>query len=98
MIKNKHLSKSIADVAWSTFRQCLVFKAEEAGRSVIAINPRNTSQLCLCGEMVKKTLAVRIHKCPKCGLIMDRDTLAAKNILRFGQNLQSLSSSIDGFG
>ena len=97
MVQNKHLSKSISDVSWGLFRQKLEFKAEEAGRLVLAINPRNTSQICLCDMMVPKTLAVRVHKCPSCGLEMDRDTLAAKNILRFGQNLQSLSSSIDGF-
>ena len=88
MVQNKHLSKSISDVSWGLFRQKLEFKAEEAGRLVISINPRNTSQMCLCEEMVPKTLAVRVHKCPNCGLVMDRDTLAAKNILRFGQNRQ----------
>lgn len=95
MVKNKHLSKSISDASWGLFREKLEFKAEEAGRIVIAVNPRDTSQLCLCGEMVKKSLAVRIHKCLSCGLIMDRDTLAAKNILRFGQNHRVLTRSID---
>ena len=47
-----------------------------------------------CGEIVKKSLAVRIHKCPACGLVIDRDILAAKNILRFGQNLQALTKPI----
>lgn len=91
MVKNKHLSKSISDVSWNMFRQWLTFKAEEAGREVIAINPKDTSQTCLCGEMVKKSLAVRVHRCHVCGLVMDRDTLAAKNILRFGQNHRVLT-------
>ena len=91
MVQNSHLSKSISDVSWGLFRQRLEFKAEEAGRLVIAVDPRNTSQLCLCDEMVKKSLAVRVHKCPSCGLIMDRDVLAAKNILRFGQNHRTLT-------
>lgn len=94
MVQNKYLAKSINDASWNMFRQWLTFKAEEAGRKVIAINPKNTSQTCLCGEIVKKTLAVRVHKCPSCGLVMDRDTLAAKNILRFGQNLQALTRPI----
>ena len=97
MVQNKHLSKSISDVSWGLFRQKLEFKAEEAGRLVISINPRNTSQICLCDEMVPKTLAIRVHKCPSCGLEMDRDTLAAKNILRFGrfgQNHQALTRPI----
>ncbi len=94
MVQNKYLAKSINDASWNMFRQWLTFKAEDAGRKVIAINPKNTSQICLCGEIVKKSLAVRIHKCPACGLVIDRDILAAKNILRFGQNLQALTKPI----
>lgn len=94
MVKNKYLSKSISDASWNMFRQWLTFKAEEAGRKVIAVNPKNTSQICLCGETVKKSLAVRVHKCSVCGLVIDRDTLAAKNVLRFGQNRQVLTRHI----
>lgn len=94
MGKNKYLSKSISDASWNMFRQWLTFKAEEAGRKVIAINPKNTSQTCLCGEIIKKSLAVRVHRCSVCGLEMDRDTLAAKNIMRFGQNRQALTKPI----
>ena len=97
MVKNKHLSKSIADVSWGQFFNRLNAAAGEARRAVVRVNPRNTSQICLCGEMVKKTLAVRVHKCPSCGLEIDRDTLAAKNILRFGQNLQASSRSLEWF-
>jgi putative transposase len=94
MVKNKHLSKSIVDASWSQFTQRLSVKAAEAGRSVVKVNPRNTSQICLCGEVVKKSLAVRVHRCPVCGLEMDRDTLAAKNLLRFGQNRQVQTSPL----
>jgi putative transposase len=94
MVQNKYLAKSINDASWNMVRQWLTFKAEDAGRNVIAINPKNTSQICLCGEIVKKSLAVRIHECPACGLVIDRDILAAKNILRFGQNLQALTKPI----
>jgi len=97
MIKNKHLSKSISDVAWAQFTSRLVVAAEEAKRRVVAVNPKNTSQICLCGEMVKKTLAVRVHKCPACGLEMDRDLLAAKNVLRFGQNRQAIRQPIGAY-
>jgi putative transposase len=33
---------------------------------------------------VKKKLSERIHNCPNCGLSIDRDLNAAKNILRIG--------------
>lgn len=81
MVKNRHLSKSISDAGWSTFFELLTWKAEEAARKVIRVNPRGTSQKCSgCGEVVPKSLAVRIHHCKHCGLILDRDRNAALNI------------------
>ena len=76
------LAKSVNDAAWAKFRFHLAAKAESAGRRVIAVNPRNTTQECsTCGAIVKKTLAQRVHSCDKCGLILDRDHNAALNIL-----------------
>ena len=87
MVKNHHLAKSISDAAWAKFTEYLYYKAESAGKKVVFINPRNTSQICSgCGETVKKSLSVRMHKCPSCGLILDRDINAAINILRLGTN------------
>jgi len=86
MLKNKHLSKSIADASWSKFFDMLTYKAEEAGREVVKVRPHGTSQLCsFCGAKVPKTLAVRVHRCSVCGLVMDRDHNAALNILNCGQ-------------
>ncbi len=94
MVKNRHLSKSIADSGWSTFFELLSYKAAEAGREVIKVNPRNTSQNCSgCGMKVPKTLATRMHKCPYCNLSLDRDINAARNIAAIGsgQALQALT-------
>ncbi|MFY9546247.1 MAG: transposase, partial [Candidatus Methanoculleus thermohydrogenotrophicum] len=89
MQKNHCLAKSIADVAWNQFITITENKAEEAGSRVILVNPRNTSQRCSrCGMIVKKTLSDRVHTCPHCGLMMDRDQNAAINSMRLG--LQSL--------
>ncbi|MDR9817050.1 MAG: RNA-guided endonuclease TnpB family protein [Candidatus Methanoculleus thermohydrogenotrophicum] len=89
MQKNHCLAKSIADVAWNLFITITENKAEEAGSRAILVNPRNTSQMCSrCGMIVKKTLSDRVHTCPHCGLMMDRDQNAAINIMRLG--LQSL--------
>lgn len=85
MVKNHHLAKSISDASWSKFVDYASYKAESAGKQVILVNPRNTSQICSgCGQSVKKSLSVRVHKCPYCGLILDRDINAAINILRRG--------------
>jgi putative transposase len=37
-----------------------------------------------CGEIVPKTLSVRVHTCPQCGLVLDRDENAALNMLQRG--------------
>jgi len=60
----------------------LEYKAESAGIPVIAVKPANTSQACSgCGSIVPKDLSVRIHECPHCGIVLDRDVNAARNIL-----------------
>ena len=88
MVKNRKLAKSISDAGWGRFIGMVAYKAESAGGQVIYVNPRNTTQNCSqCGEHVKKTLSDRIHECPSCGLVMDRDLNASKNILKIGQGL-----------
>ncbi len=82
------LNKSMRDVAWFQFFAILKAKAEEAGREIIEVPAKNTSQKCSgCGQIVPKDLAVRIHQC-SCGLTLDRDHNAALNILRAGQALR----------
>jgi putative transposase len=89
MGKSRGMRKSIMDVAWTQFISMTVSKAAEAGRTVILIDPRNTSKTCSrCGELVQKRLSERTHTCPHCGLVMDRDVNAALNILQRG--LQTL--------
>lgn len=83
MVKNHHLAKSISDAGWNQLVQYTTYKAESAGRKVVQVNPHNTSQLCSnCGTIVKKELKVRIHNCPHCGFVTDRDVNAAINILQ----------------
>jgi putative transposase len=89
MLKNHHLAKSISDAGWSQFLSILSFKAAYAGRTVIAVNPAFTSQVCSgCGVLVQKGLSVRWHRCPDCGMSLHRDHNAAKNIERLGQSLR----------
>jgi putative transposase len=89
MLKNHCLAKSIADAAWNQFATYTRYKAEDAGRTYIEIDPRGTSQRCSrCGAVVKKSLSIRVHQCPQCGLEIDRDLNAAYNILRLGLQSQ----------
>ncbi len=82
---NRVVNRSIADVAWGQFVQFTTYKAESAGRVVLLVNPRGTTQQCSgCGQIVPKDLSVRVHDCPHCGLKLDRDLNAALNILARG--------------
>jgi putative transposase len=90
--KKPYMAKSVLDASWNRFRTYVTYKAESAGRKVVMVNPAYTSQMCSsCGSIVKKDLSVRVHNCLKCGLVMDRDLNAAKNILRLG--LQSVAKA-----
>jgi putative transposase len=85
MLKNHCVAKSIADAAWSQLIQYTTYKAAEAGRVVVLVNPRGTSGRCSsCRIVVKKDLSTRVHQCPACGLTIDRDVNAALNILALG--------------
>lgn len=94
-LSRSKLSKSIHDAGWSQLRFNLDYKAAEAGSRVVAVDPRHTSQVCSgCGRLVPKSLSVRVHRCPDCGLVLDRDVNAARNILRraldrLGRSLQA---------
>lgn len=82
MLRSGRISRAIADAGWSGFIGVLKCKAESAGASVVEVNPCGTSQECSgCGEVVKKELKVRRHRCPHCHLDIDRDHNAAINIL-----------------
>jgi putative transposase len=86
MIQEGKLSKSIHDAAWASFISTLLFKAEKAGKEVVLVDPKNTSQACSsCGSLpnVRKTLRNREHSCD-CGLVLDRDHNAARNVLQKG--------------
>ena len=76
------LAKDVHDASWARFVSMLRYKAEWAGARLIEVDPRNTSQECSgCGMKVPKPLAERRHDCPHCGLSIDRDLNAARNIL-----------------
>jgi putative transposase len=85
------LAKSVQDAGWSAFLHKLAYKAESAGRELVKVDPQGTSQRCICGRPVPKTLSERWHRC-RCGLSMSRDQAAALEILRLGRSLQAVST------
>lgn len=87
MLKNKQLSRCIADASWYEFRRQLEYKCNWYGINLIIISQYAPStKLCqVCGHINDNiTLADRVWTCPKCGTIHQRDLNAAKNIRTLG--------------
>jgi putative transposase len=82
LVKNRHLAKSIHDAGWYGFLCWVRYYGSIHSIPVVAVSPRFTTQDCSgCGYRVQKTLSMRTHVCPSCGLVLDRDQNAARNIL-----------------
>jgi putative transposase len=92
LVRNHHLAKSINDAAWGRFLWWVQYYARMQAVPCIAVPPQFTSQDCSgtlpdgsrCPERVAKSLSVRTHACPRCGLVMDRDENAARLIKERG--------------
>ena len=93
MLHDNCLAKSISDAAWSQFFAMTSYKAAEAGRVFVAVNPAYTSQTCSgCGHRQPMPLSTRIFNCPCCNLHIDRDLNAALNILKLGMGLHAVGN------
>lgn len=86
MLKNRRLSKAIADVAWHKFIIKLEYKLKEQGKYLRKVDRYfASSKICHhCGEINKLELSTRKWQCPKCKTIHDRDINAAINIRNEG--------------
>jgi putative transposase len=84
MLKNRKLSRVIADVGFYEFRRQLEYKCEWYGSEpVVAPRFYPSSKRCsACGAIKRDlTLSDRVYVCEKCGLEMDRDLNAACNLV-----------------
>jgi len=82
MVRNRKLAKSIHDAGWGIFLQWIARYSFLHDIEVVAVAPHYTSQKCSdCGTVVKKSLSIRTHICHGCGVVLDRDQNAARNIL-----------------
>jgi putative transposase len=81
------LNRSIADAGWGMLRSMLVYKAEDAGRELIAVDPRHTSTRCAsCGHTESgNRVSQAVFRCRGCGHKDHADVNAARNILRAGR-------------
>jgi putative transposase len=83
------LNRCIHDAGWGQLLAMINYKAESAGRAVIAVEPRNTSRTCAqCGHVSAGSRRGAVFKCQACGHQGHADTNAAINILRAGRAQQ----------
>ena len=87
MVKNRRLSRAIADAGWATIRQQITYKCKIAGVELVVV-PRffASSQTCSkCNHRLPVSLKLsdRTFSCPSCGLVADRDLNAALNLERY---------------
>ena len=84
------MAKSVLDAGWGMLKTQLQYKGQQAGRSVLIVNERNTTRTCsscgaLSGPSGLDMLVVRTWVCSECGETHDRDVNAARNILSAGR-------------
>jgi putative transposase len=80
------LHRSLHDAGWAQFVSILRAKAEEAGRAVIDVDARHTSDRCeACGHTAAENRSSQtVFSCRACGHTLNADEHAARNILRAG--------------
>ena len=77
------LNRSILEQGWGIIRNQLVYKAEWAGKQLVEVDPRRTSRICSgCGAVDPDSRQGKSYACRQCGLSIDADVNAARNILK----------------
>ena len=82
--KNSTLNGNINELKFFKFKERLLFKANEKQKRVILVNEAYTSQTCSNCGFIYKPHCSKIYDCKNCGLKIDRDINASKNILMKG--------------
>jgi putative transposase len=86
VFKNKKLSKKAGEKMFYKAKEIITRKFNQYGKKVYELDKTFPStQMCSkCGHIKRKEekmkLSNRIYKCTKCGLNIDRDENAARNI------------------
>ncbi|MGW3667832.1 IS607 family element RNA-guided endonuclease TnpB [Streptomyces sp. NPDC005141] len=83
MLRNRRLARHIADAAFSEIRRQLTYKTRRNGCRIVAADRWfPSSKTCSgCGVVkAKLPLHIRTYHCDACGLVLDRDANAARNL------------------
>ena len=101
LVRNRRLSKSIADAGWGELVRQLEYKAAWAGRQLVKLDrwfPSSKRCSCCGHTLASLPLKVRDWTCPACGSEHDRDLNAAINIKAAGLAVLALGENVSGIG
>ena len=80
--QKRGLNRNITEQTWGLLRAQLAYKAEWAGRELVVVDPKFTSQRCSeCGVICAEHRRRKRYDCAGCGMAEDADVNAARNIL-----------------
>jgi putative transposase len=85
MLRNRRLARAIADAGFGQFRRLLDYKCRWRGVRLVVADPfYPSSKTCsACGAVrAKLHLGERVFRCQQCGLELDRDLNAARNLAK----------------
>ena len=88
-MQNSRLARSIADASWGRFISYLAYKCDWYGKHFVkSARMFPSSKLCSsCGKKQDMPLNKRVYQCSSCGLVLDRDVNASKNIRMAGLSI-----------
>ena len=102
MLANRKLARHIADAGFAEIRRQLAYKTDwNGGRLLIADRWYPSSKTCSGCGMAKAKLALseRVYECEACGLVLDRDLNAARNLAALAAEFDTAESgSVAGRG
>ena len=84
MVRSRSLARAVSDQGFGEARRMLGYKTTwNGGRLILADRWFPSSKTCsACGTVkAKLTLHVRVYVCEACGVVIDRDENAARNLL-----------------
>jgi putative transposase len=90
LVQNRHLARALADTGLAEMRRQLTYKTSWYGSQLVVADPfYPSSKTCsACGWVkAKLTLAERTFTCDTCGLFLDRDLNAARNLAKLAEHV-----------
>ena len=90
MMKNKHLSKSVAEQCFYEFYRQIEYKSLWNNiKFIVADRFYPSSKICSCCGSIKNNLKLsdRVYKCEKCKTLIDRDKNASINLMNYGKSI-----------